>query len=39
MDSSRLYDDALKAVEYLKTGGFVKEFEIIQELGDNWHRE
>jgi hypothetical protein len=33
------HDEALKAVDYLRSGGFVKEFEIIRELGDDWHRE
>jgi len=33
------FDEALKAVDYLKSRGFVKEFEIVKEVGDDWHRE
>ncbi|WP_457569849.1 DUF4911 domain-containing protein [Desulfurobacterium sp.] len=32
-------DDGMKAIEYLKNGGFVEELEVIGEAGDNWHRE
>ncbi|WP_456395301.1 DUF4911 domain-containing protein [Desulfurobacterium sp.] len=32
-------DDGIKAIEYLKSGGFVEELNIIGEAGDNWHRE
>ncbi|ADY73943.1 hypothetical protein Dester_1308 [Desulfurobacterium thermolithotrophum DSM 11699] len=33
------YEDALKAIDYLKSGGFVKKFEIVKEVGDDWHKE
>jgi hypothetical protein len=31
-------EDAKKMIEYLVKGGFVKKFEVIEEIGDNWTR-
>jgi hypothetical protein len=31
------YQEALKAIDYLR--GFVKKFEVIKEVGDDWWRE
>lgn len=33
------YDEALKAIDYLRSGNFVKEFRVVGEVGDNWYRE
>ncbi|WP_027719978.1 MULTISPECIES: DUF4911 domain-containing protein [unclassified Desulfurobacterium] len=32
-------DEGMKAIEYLKSGGFVEKLEVIGEAGDSWHRE
>jgi hypothetical protein len=33
------YEEALKAIDYLKEGGFVSKFEIVGEVGDDWWKE
>ncbi len=33
------YEEAMKAVEYLKEGGFVSKFEFVREVGDDWWKE
>jgi len=33
------YEDALKAVDYLVSGGFVERMEFVKEVGDDWWRE
>ncbi len=33
------YEDALKAIEYMKEGKFVERFEVLKEVGDDWTRE
>jgi len=33
------YDEAMKAVDWLVKGGFVKKFRIVEEVGDDWWRE
>jgi hypothetical protein len=37
--SPDFYDEALKAVNYLREGGFVEKMEFVKEVGDDWWRE
>jgi len=37
--SPDFYEEGLKAIEYLRNGNFVEKIEILEEVGDNWHRE
>ncbi len=37
--SPDFYDEAIKAINYLRDGNFVEKFETIREVGDDWTRE
>jgi hypothetical protein len=37
--SPDFYSDAIDAINYMKEGNFVKEFEILEEVGDDWTRK
>ncbi len=37
--SPNFFEEGLKVVNYLKNGKFVEKIEVLEEIGDNWHKK